>query len=481
MSDNMLNYIFRMFWIFFLAYVLVDTFCKSWNTENNEKGRKLQSGKATFVGYDPVWFPVMALIYLVLCVGLSAAKRENILSNSMILIDMILFITIYFTLLLLILPILRKYFTAKTCATFWLVPVVLYFEPYILDTFALPPAAVIYIPENFLSIFICVWIAGFAVIFIIQVISHIRFSRKLQENSHQIGDIALWEKWNKMKKDMGLPLVIGLRYCSVIQTPLTVGMRLKNTITYLPERSFTEEEAELIFAHELHHIQRRDTHTKFFLKFCCAFGWIHPLVWLAVRKAEDDLELSCDEIVLKDADKEKRKRYAELLLSIAGNSRGYSTCLSASAKALRYRLKATMPGKSKRKGVVLLFLIMLVGGLCMGKLTLATNRGTLAELTNQDTTEISHASILTDRYEDMQELKNVDALSRYLSDLQAEEIFTAYENDITDGGVSGTFADPDKFFALTENYFNVMDEETGQNKQFYIRTPIDWKYIDALK
>ena len=51
-----------------------------------------------------------------------------------------------------------------------------------------------------------------------------------------------------------------------------------------------------------------------------------------------------------------------------------------------------MPGKSKRKGVVLLFLIMLVGGLCMGKLTLATNRGTLAELTNQDTTEISHAS-----------------------------------------------------------------------------------------
>lgn len=82
---------------------------------------------------------------------------------------------------------------------------------------------------------------------------------------------------------------------------------------------------------------------------------------------------------------------------------------------------------------------------------------------------------------DMQELKNIDALSRYLSDLQAEEIFTAYENDITDGGVSGTFADPDKFFALTENYFNVMDEETGQNKQFYIRTPIDWKYIDALK
>src|SRR5699024_1070387 len=182
-----------------------------------------------------------------------------------------------------------------------------------------------------------VWSTGFAIIFIMQVISHIGFSRKLQENSRPMDDTDLWEQWNKMKKDMELPLSVELRYCSLIRTPLTVGMRLKNTITYLPERSFTEEEAELIFAHELHHIQRRDTQTKLFLKFCCAFGWLHPLVWLAVRKAEDDLELSCDEIVLKGADKEKRKKYAELLLSIAGDSRGYSTCLSASAKALRYR------------------------------------------------------------------------------------------------------------------------------------------------
>ena len=155
----------------------------------------------------------MAAIYLVLCVGISAAKKENVLSNATILIDMILFITIYFSLLMLILPIFRRYYTAKTCTAFWMVPVVLYFQPYMLSKFALPPAIVIYIPERFLSVFVGIWITGFAVIFIMKVISHIRFSRKLQENSHQIGDIALWEKWNKMKKDMGLPLVIGLRYC----------------------------------------------------------------------------------------------------------------------------------------------------------------------------------------------------------------------------------------------------------------------------
>ena len=78
-----------------------------------------------------------------------------------------------------------------------------------------------------------------------------------------------------------------------------------------------------------------------------ALGWFHPLVWLAVKKAEEDLELSCDEIVLKDADLSTRKKYAELLLSIAGDGRGYTTCLSASAKTLSYRLKATVSARER--------------------------------------------------------------------------------------------------------------------------------------
>ena len=77
MSDNALNYIFRIFWILFLAFILTDTFCKSWNTENGGKGRKLQSEKGTFVGYDPVLFPIMAAIYLALCVGISLAVVSN--------------------------------------------------------------------------------------------------------------------------------------------------------------------------------------------------------------------------------------------------------------------------------------------------------------------------------------------------------------------------------------------------------------------
>ena len=479
MSDTTLYYkIIRILWALFLALILTDSFCKSWNTETGERGRKMLPGRGSYVGYDPIVFPAAAVIYLFLCIGVSAANKEDILLNATIPIDMLLFITVYFSLLLLILPLLRRYYTAKTCAAFWVVPVVLYFQPNMLD--ATLPSFVLYIPEKILLMLGCIWITGFVVIFTIQVISHLNFARKLQANSRPVGDHSLSEQWNKMKKEMDIPLSVNLKYCSEINTPLTLGLRMENTTTYLPERSYTDEEAELILAHELHHVRRRDTHMKFFLRFCCAFGWIHPLVWVAVRKAEDDLELSCDEIVLKDADKNKRRRYAELLLSIAGDSRGYSTCLSASAKALRYRLKATLPVKVKKKGLVLLFFIMIVSALSTGKFVLATNRGTLSELTGRDTTEIAYADIQADGNSDSREIDDVESLSRYLSDLQAEQILTAYVDDMSGGGLSGVFAASDRFFTLSDNFLSIRDMENGRIEKYYISTPVDWEFIESL-
>ena len=480
MSDTTLYYkIIRILWALFLALILTDSFCKSWNTETGERGRKMLPGRGSYVGYDPIVFPAAAVIYLFLCIGVSAANKEDILLNATIPIDMLLFITVYFSLLLLILPLLRRYYTAKTCAAFWVVPVVLYFQPNMLD--ATLPSFVLYIPEKILLMLGCIWITGFVVIFTIQVISHLNFARKLQANSRPVGDHSLSEQWNKMKKEMDIPLSVNLKYCSEINTPLTLGLRMENTTTYLPERSYTDEEAELILAHELHHVRRRDTHMKFFLRFCCAFGWIHPLVWVAVRKAEDDLELSCDEIVLKDADKDKRRRYAELLLSIAGDSRGYSTCLSASAKSLRYRLRAALPVKNKRKGVLLLFLIMIVCGLCTGRLALSTNRGTLSELAGPDTAEISNADFQSGRYADPHGIKDVELLSQYLSDLQVERIYTGYENDSSEGGLTGEFATAKRSFVLSGNYLHITDIVSGETEKYYIRIAPDWEFVKSLQ
>lgn len=69
-----------------------------------------------------------------------------------------------------------------------------------------------------------------------------------------------------------------------------------------------------------------------------ALCWFNPLMWIATRKASDDLELSCDEIVLENMDEGMRRQYAELLLDTAGQAGGFTICLSAAAETMRYRL-----------------------------------------------------------------------------------------------------------------------------------------------
>ena len=476
-----LEYGFWIFWALILGALVAGAFRGSWQVENGKKNISwygLRYRSDTVVWVDPILFPAAAAIYFGL--GLYACIKMEIPLNyiSIVIIDVFLFITVYFTLLFLLLPLLRKYYTARTCATLWLIPLFLLYQPYL----SLPPKIILYFPGELLKLLICIWLTGFVIIFVGQIVSHIRFVWNLKQHSLPVADEGVLNKWESMKEERNISYPIGLKYCSVITTPLTVGMWQEKMITYLPEKKFSAEEAELIFSHELWHIQRKDTHTKFFLRFCNALGWIHPLVWFAIKKAEDDLELSCDEAVLRGADSERRKKYAQLLLSIAGDSRGFSTCLSASAKTLRYRLKATMPGKSKRLGLLLLFLVTVLGCLSGGSLALATDRGTIAELSGRDLTRVEDAEIWGADGESRIMIEDTVGLAEYMEGLQVEKVLTdykaaSYESDAQH--LSGSVAGSELSFSIYDDYLVIYDPDKGR-EQYHLCTPTDWEHIQTL-
>lgn len=476
-----LQYGFWIFWALILGALVAGAFRGSWQVENGKKNIRwygLRYRSDTVVWVDPILFPAAAAIYFGL--GLYACIKMKIPLNyiSIAIIDVFLFITVYFTLLFLLLPLLRKYYTARTCATLWLIPLFLLYQPYL----SLPPKIILYFPGELLKLLICIWLTGFVIIFAGQIVSHIRFVWNLKQHSLPVADEGLLRKWESMKEERNISYPIGLKYCSVITTPLTVGMWQEKMITYLPEKKFSAEEAELIFSHELWHIQRKDTHTKFFLRFCNALGWIHPLVWFAIKKAEDDLELSCDEAVLRGADSERRKKYAQLLLSIAGDSRGFSTCLSASAKTLRYRLKATMPGKSKRLGLLLLFLVTVLGCLSGGSLALATDRGTIAELSGRDLTGVEDAEIWGADGESRIMIEDTVGLAEYMEGLQVEKVLTDYEAASYESDaqhLSGSLAGSGLSFSIYDDYLVIIDPDKGR-EQYHLCTPTDWEHIQTL-
>ena len=72
-----------------------------------------------------------------------------------------------------------------------------------------------------------------------------------------------------------------------------------------------------------------------------------------MRLCAEDIELGCDEAVVQHLGETGRRDYAELLLRTAGDGRGFTSCLSASARSLRYRLRCVVKPARKWDGCLL--------------------------------------------------------------------------------------------------------------------------------
>lgn len=483
MSDN---YTFamglRVFWALFLATMLAVNYRSAWRMENRKENNFFGTQKDAVVWLDPLIFPeIFALVIFLYFISDGVNSWIQILG---MMLDVFVFLTVYFSLLLLILPFLRKYFAARTCAILWLIPLFLYYSPVVLETITVHfPLKIIYIPEKVLMFLVALWLAGFLFFMISGIVSHLMFSVNLKQNSYLVENTTILEKWENLKNEMEISNPISLKYCTQISTPLTIGMRKKNQVTYLPECSYTAEEAKLILSHELHHIQRNDTHTKFFLRFCRALGWLHPLVWVAVKRAEDDLELSCDEIVLKDADSCERKKYAKLLLSTAGNSQGFTTCLSASAKNLRYRMKAILQEDKKKVGIWLVFFVMFFSCFFSGNLVFATDRKPVGEVTGLNTNEVVDVSYFSGENKTVG-LNNETQLIQYLSGLETVKIIRKYDSiyEKCNESVSISFGDGRTW---SNKWINIYGEYMECNNEdgfvlYHITEEVDWDYIEEL-
>ena len=83
---------------------------------------------------------------------------------------------------------------------------------------------------------------------------------------------------------------------------------------YLPA-DLDEGARAFVVAHEKAHIHRGDNWIKFLAFFALAIHWYNPLVWVGYIYLCRDLEIACDEKVVKDMSLEERKAYASALLS----------------------------------------------------------------------------------------------------------------------------------------------------------------------
>ena len=191
--------------------------------------------------------------------------------------------------------------------------------------------------NNVMTILTIVWIIGILLLATYTVISYWRLNRKV--------DTAVRYKDNIFQSEN-------------VSSPFVLG--IINPRIYLPF-SMNEQDMEHVVAHEQAHIRRKDHWWKPLGFLLLTIHWFNPLMWLAYVLLCRDIELACDEKVIKGLGNEQRADYTQALVACSVNRRMIAACpLAFGEVGVKERVKSVMNYKKPAFWVIILAVIACV-------------------------------------------------------------------------------------------------------------------------
>ena len=282
-----------------------------------------------------------------------------------------------------------------------------------------------------------VWALGVCAMLLYGAASYIRLRRSLVGNMALEGNIRLADSINS-------PFVLGI-FRPKIYMPSDIG----------------EGEREYIVLHERQHIRRGDHVFKALAFIALGLHWFNPLVWLSFVLAGRDMEMSCDEAVLKKLGEGVRTDYSASLLRFAAGRRGaLSVPLAFGESGIKGRIKNLLRWKRPRawiSGAAALLCVFVLAacavnpaaddGPARGEYGTAEDMAYCLELASGDEFQDMDAEILQQildsnrgrtEGEAILARMSTDGRSAYVFRLNtgAEDNFTGYENAALSAGVT---------------------------------------------
>ena len=213
--------------------------------------------------------------------------------------------------------------------------------------------------SNWLSFATAVWLAVMGGLLCYSIFTCLRLKRKLSYAVKVEGDVYNQEGLGDVSEH-GVPWDV--YELKGLDTPFVFGLRPK---IYLPE-GITGVERNYILNHERTHIKRGDHIIKPIAFAVLCIHWFNPLVWLAYHLMCEDMELSCDESVLKKMGSEIKKEYSRSLLNLScRRSLASGSPLAFGENNVKARIKNILNYK-KPSAAVIAIAVIVVTVLCVG-------------------------------------------------------------------------------------------------------------------
>ena len=163
------------------------------------------------------------------------------------------------------------------------------------------------------------WITGMAAMLIYTAVSYILLRRK-------VATAVLLRNNIFQSENVESPFVLG-----IIKPKIYVPFQIDG------------QNLDYVIAHEESHIRRKDHWWKPFGFLLLALHWFNPLMWISYVMLCRDIELACDEKVIKEMDNENRADYSEALVACSVGHRSIAACpLAFGEVGIKERVKSVM-------------------------------------------------------------------------------------------------------------------------------------------
>lgn len=203
-------------------------------------------------------------------------------------------------------------------------------------------------------VLVCIWGLGMAVFAGWQAFAYWKFAYLLRLSATPAERDTLRRVFAEQKQSLGIRRDIPLVVTPAADCPMLAGF-LRPAL-YLPDEALSEQEAMFIFRHELTHYKRGDLWLKLLLTAAKAVHWFNPLVYLMARFAQEDIELACDDAVVRGMDSAQRRAYGETILRSAAaqvKKRALVSCFTGDKETLMRRFEGLFDTSAKKRGVAL--------------------------------------------------------------------------------------------------------------------------------
>lgn len=190
------------------------------------------------------------------------------------------------------------------------------------------------------------------------------------------------DKYRKLKERLNVSFLVrdNIYLVDGIETAFVAGYL--SPCIYLPA-DIPEREMEYIIVHEKAHIARKDYWIKTLAFGAVVLHWFNPVCWLAFVLMGKDMEMSCDEVVIRTMDREDKKAYANVLLNMAAGKRLLAGVpLTFAEGNPKERIKNVM--KDKKPHMIVSVLAVLVIAILAGTLLTNPKAGEAQDVAKQD-------------------------------------------------------------------------------------------------